>query len=110
MRGVVFAAMLGGAQTDPVLAKAMGEKWLDPRRKWGEERIIRAIEAGECHPGIEKSSALGLLYGPLYAPLLFGRPILSEEEITAHLALALPAIFKGGKKRKVNSTGSAPAD
>ncbi|MBX9815910.1 MAG: TetR family transcriptional regulator, partial [Sphingomonas sp.] len=30
-RGQALAAMLGGARTDPLLARALGERWLEPR-------------------------------------------------------------------------------
>lgn len=92
-RGVVFAAMLGGAQTDPELARALGDKWLAPRRKWGEIRMTQAIAEGKCHPEVDCQSALGLLYGPLYAPLLFGQHFPSLSQIRKHLTLVLPAIF-----------------
>lgn len=34
-KGRVVAAMLGGARGDPVLAQALGTRWLEPRRRWG---------------------------------------------------------------------------
>ena len=36
----------------------------------------------------------GVVYGPLYTPLLFGQDVPSEAQIAAHLAIALPAVFK----------------
>lgn len=92
-RGAVFAAMLGGARTDPSLAHALGQRWLEPRRAWGVARMKHALAAGECRPGIDIRAALGILYGPLYTPLLFGQEPPSGVEVVAHLALALPAIF-----------------
>jgi AcrR family transcriptional regulator len=91
--GAVFAAMLGGARTDRELARSLGERWLEPRREWGFAKIMQAINTGQCKPGIDPIAALGILYGPLYAPLLFGEPVPSAEQIAAHLAIALPAIF-----------------
>jgi hypothetical protein len=38
-------------------------------------------------------AALGILYGPLYTPLLFGQEVPPEAQVQAHLAIALPAIF-----------------
>jgi hypothetical protein len=54
----------------------------------------QAVARGECHPAIEIPVALGLLYGPLYAPLLFGQQVPEAPQVAAHLALALPAIFR----------------
>ncbi len=93
-RGAVFAAMLGGARTDPQLARALGEKWLKPRREWGYSRMMRAVADGECHPGVDILAALGILYGPLYTPLLFGEQVPDASRIEVHLDLALRAIFK----------------
>lgn len=93
-RGVVFAAMLGGARSDPTLAKALGERWLEPRRKWGLARIKKAVAAGECREDVDAGAALGILYGPLYAPLLFGQVVPSTSQVDAHLKIALDAIFK----------------
>ncbi|MFX8778323.1 TetR-like C-terminal domain-containing protein, partial [Acinetobacter baumannii] len=78
------AAMLGGARNDPILAKALGERWLAPRQKWGFEKMSQAIAIGQCRVGIDVGAALGILYGPLYAPLLFGRPMPSRKQLTAH--------------------------
>jgi hypothetical protein len=93
-KGAVFAAMLGGARNDPLLAKALGERWLDPRQKWGFAKMSEAVATGQCRDGIDIGAALGILYGPLYAPLLFGRPMPSRKQLAAHLAIALPTIFR----------------
>ena len=92
-RGKVLAAMLGGARTDPDLARALGERWLNPRRQWGFARMMQAVKLGQCRPGIDVTAALGILYGPLYTPLLFGQEVPTEQHVQAHLAIALPAIF-----------------
>lgn len=92
-KGVVFAAMLGGARTDHALATSLGERWLEPRRKWGFARMSQAIATGQCRPGTDAGAALGILYGPLYTPLLFGQTMPTRKQVEAHLAIALPAIF-----------------
>jgi AcrR family transcriptional regulator len=93
-RGTVFATMLGGARTDPELAKALGERWLEPRRKWGYGRMAKAVADNETKPSIDIGAALGILYGPLYTPLLFGQQVPSPAQVEAHLKIALKAIFK----------------
>lgn len=92
-RGRVLAAMLGGARNDPHLANAIGERFLVPRQRWGAERMGRAIAAGETHASVTPGPALGLLYGPIYTPLLFGRDVPGAAEVEAHLQLALSAVF-----------------
>jgi AcrR family transcriptional regulator len=93
-RGAVLAAMLGGGLTDPSLAAALNERWLEPRRRWGFERLSKAVAAGECLPNTHVPAALGVLYGPLYTPLLFGQGIPNREQVKAHLEVACRAIFR----------------
>ncbi len=93
-RGQAFAAMLGGARTDPELARALGERWLEPRHQWGIARMTAAAAAGELLPETDIAAALALLYGPLYTPLLFGGPIPDTAAVTSYLNLACRAIFR----------------
>jgi AcrR family transcriptional regulator len=93
-KGRVFASMLGGARNDLVLAQALGEKWLQPRRIWGQMRLQKAMDLKLCRDGVDLDAALGLLYGPVYTPLLFGQIVPSAARIQAHLDLALFAVFK----------------
>lgn len=92
-RGRALAAMLGGARTDPLLARALGERWLEPRRRWGFERMARAAAAGELLPGVTPKAALAVLYGPLYTPLLFGGEVPSEADVRAYLDIACAGVF-----------------
>jgi len=93
-RGRAFAGMLAGAGLDPDLGRALGERWLAPRRAWGFERMARAKAAGELRPGVEVGAALGVIYGPLYTPLLFGGQVPTREETQAYLDIACFAIFR----------------
>jgi AcrR family transcriptional regulator len=92
-RGAALAAMLGGGQTDPVLAAALGSRWLAPRRSWGFARMSQAKAAGVLRPGVEVGPALALLYGPVYTPLLFGQPVPDPDTMAQILSIALQAIF-----------------
>ncbi len=93
-RGAAMAAMLGGALTDPVLAKALGEKWLNPRRQWGFARMSKAKAMGELLPDVDVGAALAVLYGPLYAPLLFGQEIPDAVTVERVMAVSTRGIFK----------------
>lgn len=94
VRGRAFAAMLGGARTDPTLAKALSERWLAPRRAWGIARMARAEIDGDLLPDTPAEAALALLYGPLYTPLLFGGDVPGGEAVNAYLDLACRGIFR----------------
>jgi AcrR family transcriptional regulator len=92
-RGVALAAMLGGGLSDPGLAASLNSRWIEPRRRWGFERLSRAVADGDCLPDTDVPAALGIFYGPLYAPLLFGRGIPSTDQVKSHLDVACRAIF-----------------
>jgi len=92
-RGRAFAAMLGGARSDPTLARELGERWLAPRRQWGFARITRAQTNGELRDEVNVTAALALLYGPLYAPILFGGDVPDNTAVSDYLDLACSAIF-----------------
>lgn len=92
-RGQALAAMLGGARTDPALARTLGERWLEPRRRWGFERMMRAVANAELRVGVVPSAALAVLYGPLYTPLLFGGKVPDSVAVHAYLDVACAGIF-----------------
>jgi AcrR family transcriptional regulator len=93
-RGRVLAALLNAGQREPALAAALGQRWLAPRRAWGATRMARALADDELWPDTDPGAALGVLYGPLYTPLLFGGPVPQGAQITAHLAIACRGIFR----------------
>ncbi len=92
-KGRALAAMLGVSRSEPELAKALGERWLAPRQRWGLERMARAVEAGEVRSGVHIRAALSVLYGPLYVPLLFGGDVPSGCDVDAYLDVACAGIF-----------------
>jgi hypothetical protein len=53
-----------------------------------------AVAEGQCWPGLDIPAALGILYGPIYTPLLFGQSVPSRTQIQAHLDIAFTAIFQ----------------
>ena len=92
-RGHALAAMLGGARGDPSLTEVLNARWREPRRRWGFERMSRAKAEGWCSPGVDVMAALGLMYGALYTPLLFGQDVPSRAQVQAHLEIAFAGIF-----------------
>lgn len=92
--GKVLGALLTGSKTDPKLAKAISQKWLLPRKKWGFERINKAIKEGECLPGINPNLALEAMYSPLYSNFFLNIKAASDVEINEYLDFVLPIIFK----------------
>jgi AcrR family transcriptional regulator len=93
-RGRALTALLGGTRIDVELDRALNERWLEPRRRWGFQRMAQAMAAGELRQGVEVSAALAVLYGPLYTPLLFGGDVPSDHGVTAYLKIACAGIFE----------------
>ena len=99
--GGAMAAMASGARSDAALGHAVAQRWVAPRREWGRKRLRRAVADGECVAGLDVDAALEVLYAPVYARLLFGRPLPTAAEVDALLAVAFGGIFTGG-----NGTGA----
>lgn len=93
--GSALVAMIVAAKHDPTLRAAILSRWVVPRRRWGQERMARVVQSGECRPGLNPDVALELLYSPIYARLLFGMGIPSTGEVDAALDLAFTGIFVG---------------
>jgi AcrR family transcriptional regulator len=92
--GKALLSMMMGAKSDPVLAKAFVSRWVLPRKKWGVERLQRAIAEGECASDLDIEATLDLFYGPLYSRLLVGFEPPGDAYVRRLLALAFDAVFK----------------
>jgi hypothetical protein len=77
-RGTLIRSLVAEAQSDPELAIAFRERWLDPRRE-GVRKIMRAaIAEGSLRSDVDIDAAIDLLYGSLYYRLLLGSGALDE--------------------------------
>ena len=92
--GAAMAAMVAGARVDPALGRAIGERWVAPRKRWGVARLERARADSEVRPGVDTDAALNAIYSPLYAPLLLGLGVESPPRIDAYLAIVFAGIFR----------------
>jgi len=77
-QGNLIRSLVAEAQSDPELAIAFRERWLDPRRE-GVRKIMReAVSEGSLRSDIDIDAAIDLLYGSLYYRLLLGSGALDE--------------------------------
>ena len=77
-RGNLIRSLVAEAQSDPELAAAFRDRWLNPRRE-GVRKIMRAAAAeGSLRKGLDVEAAIDLLYGSLYYRLLLGSGPLDE--------------------------------
>ncbi len=70
--GPIMRAVAAEVLGDPVLARAVRERWLAPRRAVAAEVIRRGIAAGELRADLDAEALMDQLYGPLYYRLIFG--------------------------------------
>lgn len=73
--------------------EAIGERWIAPRRRWGRERLARAIAEKQARADLPIDAALTNLYSVVYSPLLLGRSVLPSEMLDACLDVAFTGIF-----------------
>ena len=77
-RGNLIRSLVAEAQSDPELAIAFRERWLEPRRE-GVRQIMRAaVVEGSLRSDVDIDTAIDLLYGSLYYRLLLGSGALDE--------------------------------
>jgi AcrR family transcriptional regulator len=68
--GQILRPLIGRAQIDETLSKALAEKWLGARRQISREIVGRGIASGELRAGLDPDIVLDALYGALYHRLL----------------------------------------
>ena len=69
-RGNLIRSLVAEAQSDPELASAFRERWLEPRRESVREVLRAAIAEGSLRRDLDMDAAIDLLYGSLYYRLL----------------------------------------
>jgi AcrR family transcriptional regulator len=68
--------LIGAAQTDPELARALAGQWFEPRRAPVRQALRAAQEAGDIRADIDPDTALDLVFAPLhYRLLVSGEPV-----------------------------------
>lgn len=97
--GTAFVAMIAGARGDASVARAIGERWISPRRVWGRERLTRAIAERQARADLPIDAALTNLYSIVYSPLLLGRGVLPAPMLDECLDLAFDGIFVKPKRK-----------
>jgi AcrR family transcriptional regulator len=96
--GEILRVLIGRAQVDPTLLKALIEQWLLARRKVSREIIRRGVASGELRAGLDPDIVLDALYGPLYHRLLLpydGDAVLPD----TYIDILIETVF-GGLERK----------
>ncbi|HAV1630870.1 TPA: TetR/AcrR family transcriptional regulator [Enterobacter hormaechei subsp. steigerwaltii] len=96
--GRTITDLIAEAQTDAMLADAIREKWLLPRRKVASAYFQAAREAGELRDDINTSALIDALYGPLYFRLLLGHDVIDKSFIERIVDMAMMGIAPDQEK------------
>src|ERR1700761_6075238 len=84
--GKLIAELVGAAQSDPALARALRELYSGPRRQLAIDRLRRAQQAGQLRADLDLAAVVDQLWGACYHRLLlFGEPV---EPATARTLVA----------------------
>ncbi|WP_165970718.1 TetR/AcrR family transcriptional regulator [Actinomadura sp. 6K520] len=86
--GTAIAALIAEGQSNPEIARAFREGYINKRREEGVAIVRAAITAGDIRPA-DPDVVLDLLYAPLYFRLLVGHLPLSDEAVREHVGLVM---------------------
>lgn len=73
--GKVLLTLIGEAQQDPDVARALAERHQRPQRKAEREMLARGVDSGELDADLDIDAALDALYGPVYYRAMINRPV-----------------------------------
>jgi len=74
--GKLIAQLIGAAQSDPALARALRDFYSEPRRQLAIDRLQVAQQAGQLRDGLDLAVVVDQLWGACYhRMLLLGEPI-----------------------------------
>lgn len=77
-RGNLIRSLVAEAQSDPELARAFRDRWLNPRREGVRQIMQAAIAEGSLRRDLDIDAAIDLLYGSLYYRLLLASGPIDE--------------------------------
>ena len=90
--GPLMRALVGQAECDPEIAKAIRERWLAPRRAVTAEILRLGIANGEIRPDIDIGVAADQLFAPIYHRLFFAHEPLDDRLADRLVAQAMAGL------------------
>jgi AcrR family transcriptional regulator len=92
--GSTLKTLIGRAQTDGNLRRAVETGWVEPRRQIAREILRRGMRHGELKPGLDPDVILDALYGAIYHRLLvpYENGVLSMDLVDALIAIVFDGI------------------
>lgn len=83
--GTIWRGLVADAQGDARLAGDLLTEFLEPRNKSWQDRLDRAVAAGELRADVPTRTMVELLFGPVYYRLLLGTDPLDPDDTTARV-------------------------
>jgi AcrR family transcriptional regulator len=77
-KGRMLAGFVAAAQSDPDVAAALSDYWIQPRRAEAKEALRGKRRWRESHTDVDPELVLDLLYAPLYYRVMTGLPLTLE--------------------------------
>jgi AcrR family transcriptional regulator len=68
--GKIITGLIGAAQSDPALARALHDFYAGPRRQLAIDRLRRAQQAGQLRDGLDLAAIVDQLWGACYHRML----------------------------------------
>ncbi|MGK5553690.1 TetR/AcrR family transcriptional regulator [Actinomadura kijaniata] len=90
--GPHYAALIGEAQQDPELARALWDRLISHLVAAATQRIQLAQSQGQIRPDLAPDLVVELLYGPVYYRWLIRQRLPDEEHINAIVDTALAGL------------------
>jgi AcrR family transcriptional regulator len=97
--GEILRPLIGRAQVDKTLRKALVEHWLSARREISRKIVRRGIASGELRAGLDPDIVLDALYGPLYHRLLLPYDGDAVHLSDAYIDALIDTVFGGLERR-----------
>lgn len=92
--GTVWRGLIADAQCDERLAEDLRTTFFEPRIARWQERLERAVAAGELRPDAPTRTMVELLFGPIYYRLLLNTDRLDPENIDIRVDFLLNGLRK----------------
>ncbi|MEV0095126.1 TetR/AcrR family transcriptional regulator [Streptomyces sp. NPDC050738] len=92
--GPLYQALIGEAQYDPQVARALNDRFIIPQAALTVARLKAAQDGGQLSPAFDLKLAMAVLSGPLYFQFLITQEPLTHEYVDD----VLQALFTGMAK------------
>ncbi|GAA2753207.1 TetR/AcrR family transcriptional regulator [Kitasatospora cinereorecta] len=83
--GTIWRGLVADAQGDPRLAESLRADFMEPRNKAWQDRLDKAVAAGELRADVPSRTMVELLFGPVYYRLLLGTDPLDPDNTTTRV-------------------------